>query len=344
MSFAKTAFILTLVTIVTLVTIDLYETLRNIKRITAVTTPKESVISFDKKIPSSLSQIPDHQTRDGSEDNEAKTGNSNELPLEKNQPQNIPQPAATSLTSLKTPYKAITEQTNEPAKTAIPSKELYGYVSSRVVNFFCDTGESQVVIATGTIIHPKGYVLTNAHVAENIKKQKCLLRKGSPARPFAYGELVFFPKNYGAAATTDENAAKDLSIWKITEPSGAYQFPDTFEYMEIDFETQLKGGESLSSFSYAAELLSYDVALRHLHLLFTRTTVTAFNDYFIESEESLSSQKGSSGGILVDRFNGKLRGLIFGVTKEETINDRSLISLTPQAKIQQYQQKQGWTF
>ena len=34
---------------------------------------------------------------------------------------------------------------------------------------------------------------------------------------------------------------------------------------------------------------------------------------------------------MVDRFNGKLRGLIFGVTKEETINDRSLISLTPQA-------------
>jgi hypothetical protein len=68
-----------------------------------------------------------------------------------------------------------------------------------------------------------------------------------------------------------------------------------------------------------------------LYLSFSETTVKSHDAYFIESSQGLGSQKGSSGGILLDPYTGEFAGLIFAINDEKSssISERTLFSLTP---------------
>lgn len=223
-----------------------------------------------------------------------------------------------------------TTTTPPPPLLRLPLQTLYALASERVVNLFCELPNNEVAIATGVIIHPQGYILTNAHVAETEQSHTCLIRRGSPARNFAIAERVFLPPNFSSKSHTRENLAQDVAIWKIistVEKSAS----DTFPFFFIRPDNLPTDGATLATFSYPAELLGSQAIISALHLSFSETRIISHDAYFIESAQGLGAQKGSSGGILLNQFTGELAGLIFAINdkKTEYVSERTLFSLTP---------------
>lgn len=216
-----------------------------------------------------------------------------------------------------------------PPKFRLSQEELYTKAAARVVNFFCQQG-STVRVASGVIISPQGHILTNAHVGEGFDENfECAIRQDSPARNLAYAKLALFPKAYTNALTRQEQAENDVSIWKIIRLANGDPVSNPFPYYEISTQYYPELNQILSTFSYPSELLGYETLLKNLNLLFAETVVSDFDRDLILSGTGLSSQVGSSGGILVDIYTNDFAGLIFAVSKDEEIAKRKLFSLTP---------------
>lgn len=213
-------------------------------------------------------------------------------------------------------------------KPRLPQDELHRIAAQSVINLLCKEENGTTAIATGIIIHPNGTILTNAHIIDNANEnQECTVRKGSPAESFAIAKLMFAPSAFFATTTLAEQVKWDIALWKIDRPSGATPLPKTFDALAIDLAHEFYPVEALATFSYPAELLSKEVILSSLHLVFSETNVEAVSEFFIQSLAGLGSQQGSSGGALLDPATGKLVGLIFAVDKETEINKRRLFAL-----------------
>lgn len=219
----------------------------------------------------------------------------------------------------------------EPPKTRLGQSTLYALASERVVNLFCELEKNEVAIATGVIIHSDGYILTNAHVTDTANPKPCLIRNGSPARNYAIAERIFIPPQFSSTSTSRENLAKDIALWKITKVLNDDQSSAKFSALAIRPAFQVTDKAPYATFSYPAELLGSPTIISSLYLSFSETTVQTHDAYFIESIQSLGSQKGSSGGILLDPYTGEFAGLIFAINDEKTksIAERMLFSLTP---------------
>lgn len=225
--------------------------------------------------------------------------------------------------------KNQTSSVPQLAPTRLTQQELYNKATSRVVNFFCQQG-NQVRVASGVLISPKGHILTNAHVTQGFSSDfECLIRQGSPARNLGYAKIIFYPQAFEKATDKEQAAKNDAAIWILTRPPGENPLPQTFPFYDINANYWPATSQPLVTFSYAAELLGYETALKSLNLLFAETIVTEFNQDMIVSTTGLSSQVGSSGGALIDVYTNEFAGLIFAVSKEEQISQRNLISLTP---------------
>lgn len=220
--------------------------------------------------------------------------------------------------------------TLEPTRTRLSQEALYRIGSDSVVNFYCQKG-SRATLATGVIIDPRGYVLTNAHIAsEDAGEPTCVLRKGSPAETYALAKRIFTAPNFSDTLLESENLKKDVAIWRITGLVHGAPVTSLPAILVDPTFTVLKDAP-LSTFSYPAELLGSQAISQSLYLIFSETTVTLNDAYFIESEHGIGSQKGSSGGVLIDPYTGTFAGLIFAVSGEDSklVSDRKTLSLTP---------------
>ncbi len=249
-----------------------------------------------------------------------------------------PPPRTATLQDLAEKLRAAKEQlelirlpTRPENRTRISQTELYTFAEERVVNFFCDVGNREVAVATGVIIDARGYILTNAHVIEAPGRPRCLIRHGSPALDFAYAERVFSAPGFDPADSRPENLSRDVAIWRIMQLVEDTPIHLPFPAISVNPTYTVHPGDKLSTFSYPAELLGYQVALSELHLIFSETEVRGSDTWFIESTQGLGSQKGSSGGVLIDPYTKEFAGLIFAIndSKTEAISARTLFSLTP---------------
>lgn len=192
---------------------------------------------------------------------------------------------------------------------------------------------SYIVVATGVIIHQDGYILTNAHVAEDALQDTCTVRIGSPAKTFGVAEKIFSPRMFSATSSATENLKRDISLWRITETLPDSPLTAPFPFVEIHPNHATTIGDALGTFSYPAEFLSFQVINNDLYLSFSETIVEATDRHFIQSSLGLASQKGSSGGILIDEYTGEIAGLIFAVSDTDNasndISKRKLYTLTP---------------
>lgn len=236
-----------------------------------------------------------------------------------------------SLKTFSESQPAPIEQKSHPdlaRQTRLPQTELRRIAAQSVVNLLCQEKGGTIAIATGSIIHPAGYILTNAHIVDNAnQKQECTVRKGSPATPFAIAKLIFAPSAFAATTSITEKVKWDIALWKIDRPSDATPLPETFDALTLDTSHEFSSQEALATFSYPAELLSKEVILNSLYLVFSETAVESTDTYFIQSLAGLGSQQGSSGGALLDPASGKFVGLIFAIDKEAEINKRRLFAL-----------------
>jgi len=242
------------------------------------------------------------------------------------------EPEIPTLPTTTPPLEEIAEIIASPIPTQkdyLPSTIIRERTEESIINFLCKTNDGGSISATGIIISTDGHILSNAHVSENLKENECLVRTGSPARNFAYAELLFIPQKYTDASTDFTRATYDISIWKIIRPVGSTLLPETFPSLAIDYSTVPEANDQFAVLSYPAEVFGAKTILRSLPLLFTNTEVVARSEFFVETKNSLSSQKGSSGGALIDRETTMLRGVIFGVSDAELVAERKLFSLLP---------------
>jgi hypothetical protein len=223
-----------------------------------------------------------------------------------------------SLTSV--PADKVTEQ--------IAQDIIYSAALKTVVNIICTRAKNEIVTASGAIINTNGYVLSVAHVTEGLSKNPdCDIRRGAPAKKFGKLDLIYVDSDYNnASSTTREQALSDISIWKIRDLS------QKVEYIDIDFDSMSLNDEHYLTFTYPAEFLSGDIILSSFYPVFSTTQVVDADSQIIRSKSSLGSQKGSSGGLLIDPYTGSMKGLIFGISPDENaIADRELFSITPRA-------------
>jgi hypothetical protein len=214
-----------------------------------------------------------------------------------------------------------------PPRNQLSQPEVYKKGTRSVINILCPQGKDTYSVGSGAIVDPRGYILSNAHLADNRRKNEpCIIRRGSPAVEFATAVPLFIPALYYSTSLSErERAEYDISIWKIKDAT------TTLPYWSLDAEATPKIGEVLWTLSYPAELLSSDIIFKNLWLSFSNTTVTAADSTVMSSKATLSAQHGSSGGILIDPYTGKIRSLIFGIDENQTISERKLFSLLPQA-------------
>jgi len=207
----------------------------------------------------------------------------------------------------------------------LSSDIIYKQGIEKIVNMFCNNGKSEYIIATGAIVHPNGYILSNAHVAMDLPiGSTCDIRRGSPSTPFATAKLILVPSIYTKSSDPQIQAHNDVSIWKIEN------IPTPLPFWIIDESTKTQDEEKLLTLSYPAELLGSQLILKGVNLLFSETTVTASDAILIKSRATISAQQGSSGGVLIDHYTGFVRGLMFAIDKEAPlVSDRNLYSITP---------------
>jgi len=224
------------------------------------------------------------------------------------------------------PLPAETLVKAEPPRKLVPQPELYAKGLLATVNFLCPNANGTYGVATGAIIDPHGYIISNAHIVDQKNQQPtCTIRRGSPAVDIGKAKLILLPAEYFATTDQQLQARMDISLWKLE--GNRVDWP----HWNIDFDTTPRVGEQLLTQSYPAELLSNELVFKNLNLLFSNTIITETDASIIASRATIAAQHGSSGGMLIDPYTGMLRGIIFGISSdtEKSINTRILYAIAP---------------
>ncbi|MDP3784556.1 MAG: serine protease [bacterium] len=220
-----------------------------------------------------------------------------------------------------------------PPSPPIKSEELYNKALKALVNIFCDDSLKRVyILGSGAVIHSAGYLLTNAHIAENFSREgvDCVLRRGAPAQNWAKAKVIYIP-DQSQKISSSTIPMNDIAILKITEPLGTNTFPESFDYFDFDPVYKIQTGEVLYSLGFPTEFLGAEIILKNTNILFSLGTVedlVTLDDNKKDAEGAylkgeISAQHGSSGGIFLDSGRGKVVGLFVGITEGKTTAERS---------------------
>lgn len=254
-----------------------------------------------------------------------------------------PQPSARRAPVL-TPTPAPSPQSIQPSEPALSDQEIYSRYSPAVIQIYCQSAQ-EIFSASGVILNERGLVLTNAHVAEIIKKTgeaNCQARHGNPADPFAKIKVIF-EANTGLKIAGTEVPQRDVAFLKI------YDAVKNFAAAEIS-EINAGEGETLLTLGYPSEFLQGVNVSVNSNLVFSVLRVEGFAD--IDGDKTtadgyvfrggLALQQGSSGTALFKR-SGKIVGIMFATTKEKTTAERQGVALSLQYvdKIMRLETGQG---
>ncbi|MEK7601855.1 MAG: trypsin-like peptidase domain-containing protein [Patescibacteria group bacterium] len=232
-----------------------------------------------------------------------------------------------------------------------------------LVNIFCfsNNGSLRPISGSGTVIDPRGIILTNAHVAQYVLLSqsprfdlKCYVRSGSPAAVHWVPRVLYIPPVWVRAHVADINADRPLGTGEhdyallsvatsvdLPAPAGALHAggqaggsplpefpsltPDTREAIAFIDDTVLVA-------SYPAEFAGASAAA-NLYPASTFTTVQQFLTFTTGSVDVISvgsviqAQSGSSGGAIVNEW-GRLVGVITTTSEGTTTAQRELRGIT----------------
>lgn len=200
-----------------------------------------------------------------------------------------------------------------------------------MVNIVCTRAvgeDTRTLSGSGVFIHPKGVILTNAHVAqflllETKGEASCIIRTGSPAEDRFKAEVLHISPLWLHAHLAQINdpeqegtGERDYALLYVSEAVEG-DVPDTFPFLSLE-RTALgiqDHGRSVRALGYPA------VSPHHLSLASGETEITelfTFGDRTADVMAIASSSagaRGSSGGAIVSTDNTML-GLI--VTQGDT--------------------------
>ncbi len=245
------------------------------------------------------------------------------------------------------PAQIITITTPEPP----PNFELINtFARQATVNILCTTksGALSPISGTGVVVKPDGLILTNAHIAEYLLLKdfgqknfiECNIRTGSPAYPRYRAELVYISptwveNNKGLLKEQDPQGTgeNDFAFLRITAMVDNSNLPESFPYIQMNTRENISVDEPVVLISYPAGFLGGLSILQNLHITSAVTmiqNVYTFKDGTVDVVAvggTVVSQKGSSGGLVVDK-NATLLGIISTSTDGDTTSLRELYAIT----------------
>lgn len=252
------------------------------------------------------------------------------------------------ITPVKTAIEAPkTETKPEPAPDFIAINE---FARKATVNILCTAkgGELSPISGTGAIVEPNGLILTNAHIGQylllrNYREKdfiQCVARTGSPAYPKYNLELVYISPTWVAenkAQLKDQNpqgtGENDFAFLRISGMVDSSQPPETFPFVTMNIREAINVNEPVLLSSYPAGFLGGLSILQNLNIT---TAITNVQDVFTFRDGTIDivsvggtvvSQKGSSGGLVVDK-NSTLIGVISTSSNGDTTSSRGLNAIT----------------
>ncbi len=264
----------------------------------------------------------------------------------------------TSTHILQTTPVSLAATTTQKSSTGLPATALS--IHKALVNIMCEIKMTGSIIHTsgsGVFISPKGYIITNAHVAQYLLLKNyphpgattCTVRTGGPARARYNASIVFLSSDWMyehyAHSTTSinitsherETGKHDIAILAVSGKAhelgtDVNKVPTMFPFVPLGNKAPTVN-EPVIIGSYAAQFLSQELikndlyptfAYDHIKKIYTFASTTA--DVAALGGTAVA-QEGSSGGGVLDA-NGKLTALIVIGTVTGPTNTRNLAGIT----------------
>jgi hypothetical protein len=242
----------------------------------------------------------------------------------------------------------------EPIKVVSASPADFDLINTNsrktIVNIFCTTKYNDLspISGTGVVIDEKGLILTNAHIAQYFLLKdfrekdylKCIGRTGSPAYPKYNLELVYISPNWVKQNKTllkDQNpkgtGESDFAFLRITGLIDGSTQNTGYTHIQPNNRAYVEIGEPVLLASYPAGFLGGLSIIQNLNVA---SSVTTIQDVFTFREGTIDllsvggtivSQKGSSGGLVVDETTS-LIGIITTSSDGDTTSSRGLNAIT----------------
>lgn len=250
-----------------------------------------------------------------------------------------------------------------PAATSTPS--LNDTVRNALVNIVCLSNGSTIgsISASGTIIDPRGIILTNAHVAQfwllkdypSKDSVSCIIRTGSPATPQYTATLLFIPPSWIVAnahkitqASPTGSGEHDYALLVITGMVNKGATPPlSFSYLPLTGDIPAVGDQELVA-GYAAGFLGGITIQKALYASSANATVGTLYTFGTNTPDVFSvggtivSQHGASGGPVADR-TGSLIGTIVTATDGADTSSRDLRAISTNYILRDFPNEAGTT-
>ena len=214
------------------------------------------------------------------------------------------------------------------------------------------------ISATGVIVSPEGYVLTNAHVASYFlladQGVECTLRSGDPAHPAYWAGLAYLPPAWISehagvfiASAPSGTGEEDFAILVITKTADGTPIRTPLPFITLAPDVPATGAQTVVA-TYGAQGLSMQEIVSSLRQTVVASAVLAHFTYGTSSIDALSlagsvaAQEGSSGGGVAD-LSGHLAGVITTSKIAGAYANRSLLALAVPYIKREYASQTGST-
>lgn len=246
----------------------------------------------------------------------------------------------------------VTPEIVEESLNTVSFNEINVNARKALVNIICTSKSGGILnpsSGSGIIIDPRGIILTNAHIAQYYLIRnylikdfiKCSIRTGSPASPAYFAEPIYISEAWIEQNANNINESNptgtgehDYAFLAITESARVgVTLPEFFPFVPVTPGAELDIGDSVFIGGYPAGFLGGISVQKDLNIT---STIGQIADIFtfeigtldlITVDGSILSQKGSSGGAVIDN-KGNMVGLVVTSTQAESTADRQLGAIT----------------
>ena len=260
-------------------------------------------------------------------------------------PKPTPSPAASSAATSSQIVRVENAYATPPESFAAINASARG----ALVNIFCAPkgGAMRPISGTGTIIDPRGIILTNAHVAQYVLLSEsprvdlsCYVRAGSPATTKWIPQVLYIPAVWVQQHAADIRAEHplgtgehDYALLFIGASSDGSPLPARFPSLPVDTREAIGFlGDQVLAASYPAEFVGASANFA-LYSASSVTNIAQLLTFDVKSVDVISvgsvieAQSGSSGGAIVNAW-GHLIGVITTTSEGTTTADRDLRAIT----------------